>query len=195
MNKKSITQKIEDKNKALNKALEKAKEDTKLFFNAEVNESLAKGVQMDIIKSNIGSKAGRDTLKEIAEIKLNHQGKDSADSFVRHIGKLVREGKIKQPTEKGKDISLKNNKKGIGWSETRKTATKDNTKANNKTKAVDVKKVKADIEKLLATLDLADRVVMVDQLKAKVDAERSEKTILKADTRTDTIKKVVNAKK
>jgi len=172
MNKKSITQKIEDKNKALNKALEKAKEDTKLFFNAEVNESLAKGVQMDIIKSNIGSKAGRDTLLEIATIKLNHLGKESADSFIRHIGKLVREGKIKQPTEKGKVISLKNNKKGIGWSKMRETATKDNTKANNKTKKVDAKKVKADIVKLLKTVSLAESVTMLAELTAEFGADK-----------------------
>lgn len=176
--KKSITQKIEAKNNALAKALETANEDTKLFFDAEVNENLARGVQMDIIKSNIGTKAGRDTLKEIGKIKLDHQGKDSADSFVRHIAKLIREGVIKQPKQGGDDISLKNSKKnGVNWSKKRPTATTDKPKADNKPEQVDKAKVKADILKLLAKLPLADRVVMVNELSADVGADKAVATL------------------
>ena len=177
--KKTINKTIETKNNNFATALKSSDPIVQSFFKAEDNESEARGVQMNIIIENIKTVQGRIHLATIGRLKLEHKGKDSADSFVRHIAKLVREGKVQQPKVKGKDISLKNSKKkGINWSpkaEAKPTA--DKPKADTK---VDAKKVKADIRALFDKLDLADQQSLVAELDASVKAEVALRSLNKA---------------
>ena len=178
MNKKSINETIDAKTQAFVDELNNSDEVVQNFFLAEIKESEGRTLQMDIIKDNIGTLQGRAHLAKIGQLKLDHQGKEKADSFVRHIAKLVREGVIKEPMKGGKPQSLKNSKKkGVIWSDKTVRPTTDKPKADNKPEQVDKAKVKAEILKLLAKLPLADRVVMVNELSADVGADKAVATL------------------
>ena len=145
-----------------------------------------------IITDNITTAQGRIKLARIGLIKLIHQGEKSAKSFKTRVSQIGKELGVKHTMKlsvKNQEVkfSLPSNS-GKGGNNQKDG---DTAKKQPHAMSVDAKKVISSIEKAFASLSIADQ----QDLLKRLTADHQSKVVLAGQKRTDTIKKVANAKK